>query len=724
MTPEPATQRMREWPWVAAALGAAVVALAAVAAFILRHHSIKAWSDPVNWLTFARDFAAEFRSSRFACGYPIFLRLILPLTGPFGVFLSNLPLVLLVMVQAGWLAARALPDARPAVRAAAAAVTVALLAAADAHVLLTMANPYRDPLSHALLLASLLMVAKRADGQRPSPAASFVAGLVFGLAFTVREPALITALPIGVLLLWVQRSRPEFALPRWIGWAAAGAALGAAPLVVQGMVRAGGSAPLPPQSIAEGRLMPGLHWAALAQTGRLATAYFSTFSGVRPLIPILWAIGLVGSALARRRRALCLLAIPAGLYSAFYSFYWTFVPRYFWIALVFGAATAGWLVGHVADRLTRRRSAWLAAALPVLVAVSACGALAAWLARIPTPSERFTIHHARRLATAVERIVPANAHFLAPRPFCEIVRWFNRLDAWPASWLWEPGVADPSRSLRRRLAASFDGDRPVLAGELRLAGRRDIEFSALRRAFSSHRLESLDLEPYGLGRQRVTFWRLEPWTATQQEWTVYSPLSNCVLQIDAGPLDEPAELQVDGAPPMVARPGANFVALPRVGDFRVRLHSTVPVPRLPVRILAPDEPLLLDFDVSADVPCLAWLADGFRIPPYGLAAPVVERTGDIRLPTALPGNPGPRRVRLRVRATEPATGSVLRFAVGMAGNEWELAVRMDRRFHELDIGPATPPAGVEWTCRIRVIDPGPDRGLEVESIAIASATDG
>lgn len=710
--------------WLAAlASAAAVFLLGAAVVFVLRNYSIKAWSDPINWLTFARDLRTEFFTNRFACGYPLFLALIEPLTGPYAVFLSNLPLLLAAIAGAGWLAAAALPAEARTARWAAFFVTAALVIAADMPVLFVLVNPYRDALSHALLMAAMLPAARCTHGSRPSAATALTSGLLFGLAYSVREPVLLIAGPIGVFLLLRQRQDPSFGLPRWVAWTAVGAVLGASPLVAQSLLRSGGAGWLPPQSIAENKLLPGLHAVAFSQTGPLVWDYLFDGPVWRWVLVGLWALGLGVAIRTRHLSAGLLLAAPAAIYAVFYSFYWTLVVRYLWIALLFGAATGGWCVATTLHTTTRRWAPRLVAYLPVGVGIAAAIVTASVLLRYRTPELRFRMEDARRLTAAVGDIVPPGAKVLALRHFCEIIRWFNGLDAFPASWHWQADASDPVPSLRTAVLPAFEDSREVWAAEVRTRGRRDVEFAAIRRAFEPVPVATLDLAPFNLGSISVAFWKLQPWSSTRQEWSVYAPQSNMVLTIDAGSLSAPATLRVNEGAATPARSGANFIRLPHPGPYRVVLDSTEPLARLPVRLWPPSEPVQLDFDLSAEPSCQAWLGEGFRRPPYGIAAPAVQAEAVLTLPAAAITPARPHRLRLRMRSTKLDPANFVGLEVHVGGTATSARVPMDRRFHVFETAVWVPRSEGDMDARLVIVDPAPRRGIELETVDIVPMAD-
>ncbi|MCX7818164.1 MAG: hypothetical protein N2652_02990 [Kiritimatiellae bacterium] len=709
------------------ALAGSALVLGALTVMVLRHHSIRAWSDPVNWLVFARELGREFFTSRHACGYPLFLRLILPLTGPYGIFFSNLPLIAGVIAGAGILAAMLTPGP-PARRAAAAAFAVLILATFDPWLIQAMTNPYRDPLSHLLLLGAMGLAAAELPRERWRGTRAITAGTLFGLAFSVREPALLAGVPLGGLVLTRAR-RVGAAAGRAVALALAGALLGAAPLLAQGLLRRGGGGLLPPQALAEQRWLPGLHWVAFGEVAPQVLEYLTQWPRAALLFSAPLVLGLVTVVRERNSPAAVMLAAPTAIYTLFYCFYWTFVPRYLWIAVVFGSALGGIGVTAALGALLRR-SPW-GERTAAVVATVACALGAVWLLSLRPTERRFTVQDARALAREVAARIPAGTKVLARRHFCEIIRWFNHLDAYPASWHWAANAHDPSDSLRERLAPEFASGRPVWCAEVRSGGRRDIEWAAVRRAFDviPAGVEPLDLADFSLTPARVDFWRLRPWSSTGTVLEVYVPEPGMRLELDARAVGAGARLMLRRRPSpastevladRAAVRGANFFALgTHTGLLEVVLSAPAGVPAVPgIRLYRAAEPVLLDFDPTAEPWCGATLGEGFLLPPYGQSCPRVFGRAEVRVPADLVGPDG-ADLQLRWRGTRLDRARSIGLRVSSGSHSVELRAPCDRAFRISDARAApADPDGPVARLHLEVRPEMPGHGIEIEWIAV------
>ncbi len=297
---------------------------------IARNYEIKAHSDPATWLAMAREFPYAVRANEFPLGYPAYLWLILKLAGPVYVFLANLPLELLLIALIGWisyLAARFTETMVTATATALMAMALALWFCAETWLYLFAL--YRDPLSHVLLLSAVGMFCLfwRSDGSRPAWLGW--CGWLVGCASWVREPAILASLPILIILAVGNRRRS--ARQRWIAivWFSLGVAIGILPLLLQAGLVADRLA-ISPYCLHNQRLLPGLHMAAFKDTGSCA---FSQLVGrLGGLLLLGFCLGS-GMALLRRNMAVLGLLLPLACgFFLFYSFYWIYVPRYFFLA--------------------------------------------------------------------------------------------------------------------------------------------------------------------------------------------------------------------------------------------------------------------------------------------------------------------------------------------------------------------------------------------------------
>lgn len=713
---------------LAIAILVGTLTLGALAVMVLRGYSIRAWSDPVNWLEFARNFWTEFFTSRLACGYPLFLRAILLFTGPYLVFLSNLPLLLILLGAAGAMAAALTPGAAER-KVAAALFTIAIGVMFDPWLVQVMTNPYRDPLSHVLLFGSLGVALNELPRAQWRASRVFTAGLLLGLAYSVREPALLAGIPMAGLMIargWRQGPR---AVVRAAGWALAGTLAGAAPLLAQGLLRASDSGLLPPQTLAERRWLPGMHWVAFSEVAPQVAKYLLHWPRATLLWALPFALGVGAAARDRNGPVIALLVIPTVIYALFYCFYWTFVPRYVWLAVIFGAAVGGWGLARLLAPLSRRlaRGEWFSMGAAIL----ACVAAATWILGLRPPVRRFRIVDARALTQEIATRVPSGTKVLARRHFCEIIRWFNQLDAYPASWHWAADAVDPTESLRERISREFAADRPVWCAEVRYGGRRDIEWAAVRRAFDFEPtgVEPLELAPFGLSSAQVEFWRIRPWSTTTSVVEVYVPEPGMRLEVDARGISDGARLilrdqnsqwQHDGILSRPAVRGANFVALgTHTGLLQITLSAPHPVPNMPgIRLYRPREPVVLDFDPTAEPCCAAWLGEGFLRPPYGQTCVRAFGKATIRIPSDLLGPEG-AELELRWRGTKLDRSRTVGLRLQSGPHTTKLRAPCDRSFTiSRARAPAAPPGEATIPLELEVLPETVGHGIELEWVSV------
>lgn len=477
------------------------IPLALVAAWIihvLRHYEIRAYSDPLNWLTFARNFGTEIHASKFALGFPIFLRAALELTGPFNVFLVNLPVLLALYFLGAGLAARALGPGTRIPRWQILTLTLALFFAYDPWLVVQMMNPFRDPLSFLLALAAAGCLAKHADTGGARPARAAAAGLLLGLASSVRETSVLLLAPFALYAFWSWRADARIRFWRDAWWFAAGFSAGLAPLLIQGWLKTG-QAFLPPQSAVENKLVPGAHftWACMRGTLKVAWPYLRRAAGPGLLL-------LAGSAalgLWKRNRIIVGLLLSSALvHAVFYAFYWTFVPRYFYSVAVFAMPVAAWGLGLA----LRRAAAWLperfrAATPGAIVGAIALGTAAHLLAMRPS-EPRFQIPQARQFAADLEPLIPADSLVFSRRHMCEMLQWFASARAFPATALIPQDVPVEAR-LREALTPYLADPRPLLLMEMSPGSGWEVDAALLNRICGLDLVATLPADRYHLGKR-------------------------------------------------------------------------------------------------------------------------------------------------------------------------------------------------------------------------------
>ncbi len=483
--------------------------LAAWVVYVLRHYDIRAGSDPLNWLEFARNLGAEFSTSRFAGGFAVFLAGALALLGPFRVFLVNLPVFLGLFVLAAALAGRAFAPEERAPRWQVATAVLALFLGFDRPLVLNMVNPYRDPLALLLALGSLNLVAGLAAGGGRSLFRTALAGLLLGLACFVRETFVLLLPPLALFAWWSRRADPRFRFWRAALGFGLGFGLGIGPLLVQGWLSTG-QALVPHQSAMTGQLVPGAHfnWSTLSVTAGRTWDYVRDTAGF--VLALFAAGGILG--LRRRNRLVAGLLLPAVLiHAVFYCFYWTFVPRYFYTGVVLAVPAAAWaalaLFRQAAARLCPRRPE---TAATVGLALLAAGVAASLLFARPD-SPRFQIPQARRFAADMRRILPENSLVFCRRPLCEILRWFVPVRSFPLAALIPADVpAEPA--LREALAPHVPGNAPAFLLDV----GRTTDAALLQRLCGLDTRADVSLEAYQLqhwaGKAQARLHAVRAWT--------------------------------------------------------------------------------------------------------------------------------------------------------------------------------------------------------------------
>jgi hypothetical protein len=593
-------------PW---AVGGAV--LACFFALVRESYFIRAYSDCYNWLEFAKNFGREFTRSRWPYGFPLFLRGALAVAGPYRVFLVNLPVMLALFALTAWFGTLLRRDDGAGEGAVALPAGWAFLSvwipvlAADAASFTRYLNPYRDPLSYVLVVFSAVLFVRSLAKRRTWGVAT--AGAVLGLASSVREPSVFMAVPFLAYGLWTWAGAKE-EIPLWktAGAFALGLAAALVPLLVQTYLTTH-QVLLPPQASLESQVVPGVHFKreVFAPTGYAAWVHYTKHE---LWLLLLAAAGLV-AAVRRRNRLVLALAVPAAvMYAAFYTFYWTFVIRYFYVAVLFLVLVAGYgvqtFLGWLCERWPRRgrMAGW------VLLAAGACAAGGRLLAS-RWDFQPHQVPQAKAFAAAFGEVCPDASEVFAPRFLCEWIDWFM---PYPSHPMPSPGPTGEGRSafLRAELGPRLErGERLVAAvwdGEETAEGLDD---PFLRRAFDRIPAGVLDPVPYcahDYARKPIHFYRIAPWSRHRTELAWPAPSGERYwYMLDTGDPAEaeaaPIEVSVDDVrqPGTVAHGGAQVGAgLPREGggEGTAVAESAGLLPR-DMRVAAGslDEPVTLDF---------------------------------------------------------------------------------------------------------------------------------
>ncbi len=664
-------------PW---AIGGGVLVCFLV--LVLGSYTVKAHSDCHNWLIFARDFGREFTHSRWPWGFPLYLRGVLSLAGPYWVYLANLPVLLVLFAVASAASLLFRRDGALRVPALWAVLsTWIVVLSTDARSFVRYLNPYRDPLSYVLLLASVAVFVRSLAAAAPRRRGWGVvlSGVLLGLACSVREPSILMAGPMalyGILAWRAGRRRPAAPAPGAIPdrpfpfWTtvlafAAGMAVALVPLLVQTYLTTHQML-VPPQASLESSVVPGAHLKAevFRQVGGDAWAHFVCYE---PVLLILAAAGLLVAAVRRDRFALAIVAPAAAVYFLFYSFYWTFVVRYFYVTLLLLALLAGHALATLVAALSRlprhgRLVAWL-----LLAAAAAASGSKILAERARGPGHQ--VPEARAMATRWRAACPADTSVVyADRALCEWLDWFTPwpsapLPAWPA-----PGETPPA-ALRQALEPRLARGETLVSANWGTPGNHgSFDLPYLRRTFDLLPFDSFDTTPYHAGNYvygTVTLSRIAPWSTNRVslDWPIPAagphgsaywymldagewppdadgtPASPATVTVDGTPLPRPIPhggAWVDGAIPADGAPADAPRTVPAV------IEAAHPLPR--DMILATgslDTPMPLDFRRRAPFDHLwRWSGDVIPSGSAGEYATVVTGTADFLLPVPHPALAG------------------------------------------------------------------------------------
>lgn len=607
--------------------------------FILRNWHIKAYSDPMAWLLVAQSFRARLATTNLPLGFPAYLWLALKATGPYYVFLANLPVLALLLALIGVLTSHAARETEtPSTAKSIGLLAVALLLGFDPDLLVYMTNPYRDPLSYVLLAGALALLARYValpNGRRRHLAAS---GLLIGLAYCVREPSLLAVGPMFLLGVWHERKAGLAPLLRSAGAFAAGLLVGALPLLIQTFVIRR-QVSISPYAASHDTLLPGFHSVALPETLSKAASYFFIHTGWLGI-----ALLLAGLAFAayRRNRTLLVLLLLSALYALFYGFYWMFSKRYYYVVALtatplaaYGAYAALFGLGRLLHRPSWVDPAFRSLALLISLAAG-FHLLAAGGAHAP-----FRPPQARRFVETMQSAVPSNATLLCERPLADVIRTLAGLASVSPSGL----RAESPELVESIIASSLQENRPVFFMKTLAPDKADPDEALIRRHFDllpAAEFPSADfrLENFTWGNP-VALFRVQPWSRSRAEHSLAIE-SPSILRLDVGQLWDDdtrtrAELHLDDHAIMNrARNGVHYLAVPPdpPRTVTVTLTSDRPVPSdLRPVLLPPDDPIELDFGLlSAHSHDAGLSPEFFREPAHNLFARRLNGRGTLTLP--------------------------------------------------------------------------------------------
>lgn len=493
-SPTPSCRPAARWlPWAIPA-----VLVVSWVVHVLRNYQIRAFSDPLNWLTFARNFALEIQTSKFAVGFPIFLRAALELLGPFHVFLVNLPVLLALYLLAAALVFRTFQAGAGIPRWQMVSVTLALFLSYDRWLVVQMMNPFRDPLSFLLALGAAGLLIRHVSTGGLRPAGAMAAGLLLGLASSVRETSVLLLAPFVLFAFWSWRADPRVRFWRDSLLFAAGLAVGLAPLLAQSKLSTG-QALLPPQSVADQMVVPGVHfnWNCLRGTWKAAGPYFLRTAGWPGLLLLAWSTVL---AVKQRNRIVAGLLLPAALvHLVFYSFYWTFVPRYFYAAAVFAIPAMAWGLLATIQPLATRLPSRIRTVVPTLLVAGLALFTAQRLLANRSETPLFQIPQARRFAADWNPLLPADAIVFSRRHLCEMLQWFTEVRAWPVTAL-IPNDVPAEAALREALAPYLADSRPLYLFEMHIGPSWEVDAALVDRICGLDFIHSFPAARYNLNK--------------------------------------------------------------------------------------------------------------------------------------------------------------------------------------------------------------------------------
>lgn len=630
------------------------LSIAAIATILLFFWSVvasfyflRASSDPHNWLYYAHHFREEVLQSRWPYGFPLFLRMLLPLTGPYYIFMVNLPLLMMAFVLIFQLASKPAKSHENKALSCYAGIAAALLAlSADARDMMHYINPYRDPLSYVLVLASLWIFIRALNRRRTT--GIFASGVLLGLACSVREPSILMVLPLAAYGLhewWTDRQNVPFW--RTTSCFAIGFVMALIPLLLQTWM-ATRQVLLPPQAAIQSSIVPGAHF-RLEVFRSVSHGAWEFYRQQQPWLPLLALLGVI-TAWRDRHKEMLWLILPASLvYFIFYAFYWTFVPRYFYIVTllwcILGGYGTGALLRFIHHQFSFRTAQYLA--WGVLLVAGILSAL--HLLRAQPPRRALQVSDARAFAQQIEPLIPENAVVFAQRNMCELLQVVAMRRSY--AWSFEPHLIIPH--VKELKAAGT----PIYAMRIPYGAYPYGDTIHLSRLYRLTPLVTMDPGDFNLvnyAPQPFTLLKIEPSTEKQVSTTIpikETSFESVWLTVDPGYLSSlatnrnHATLLVNGheVADMQHWQGANILVLNRE-TFREsgkELHIEV----LSDQALPPDvrakagnwgDPIDLDFDLHA-VLDHRWRWQGDILPPdLVFRKPRLQDKATLLIPTPEP----------------------------------------------------------------------------------------
>lgn len=617
----------------------AVFLLLAFLVFILRNWHIKAYSDPMAWLIFAKSFPVRLAHSNLPLGYPAFLWLVMKVTGPYYVFLANLPVLALLILLVGILASHAARETESTETGLSVGIlAAALLLGFDPDLLIYMTNPYRDPLSYVLLAGALVFMARYValPGNRRWHLA--LSGLLVGLAYCVREPSLLAIGPMFLLGVLHERKNGLLSILRSAGAFTLGLVPGTLPLLFQTFIIRQ-QVSISPYSGSHGILLPGFHAGILPETLSKAWPYFLWRMGWIPI-----GLLLAGSAFAlyRRNRTMLCLTLLAILYTVFYGFYWMFSQRYYYVVTLCGAPLVAFGAYAAISCLLHRvhRPNWTS---PIFRWVVLLISLVTGIRLLAAGSvhQPFRVPQAQRFVKTLQATVPPGATLFCERPLADVIRTLADIPATSLSGFHNESLENAFAFIESPL----QNNQPVFFMKTTAPEKADPNESLIRRRFdlvestlfpSEH--YRLDYFTYG---NPVALYQILPWSQNKTDHSVVIS-SPALLRLHAGDLwhDEQrttAELWLTNQLAIErVQNGINYTAVFPASPqpAAVILTSDRPIPsNLAPALLRPDDPIDLDVGALSANPHDALLsADFFQEPAHNQFARRLNGQGTVTLP--------------------------------------------------------------------------------------------
>lgn len=611
---------------------------------------IKAYSDPLNWLSFAENFTKEFGQSKWPFGFPLFLSLALKVTGPFYIFLVNFPVLIALYLM---VSAATRVSVRHVLSVAetrwAGLYAFLLIATFDTERFTYYVNPYRDVLAHVILLASVICFICGLE-RAGSPLRVIASGVLLGLAYSVRETSIFMAGPMAIYGLAMWRSsgwrRNIISLAAW--WVV-GLLIGLAPFFLQTFLSTR-QIFLPPQSVQQGTLVPGMNtpkWYVVESV--LAQFWHNMIEDG----PWLFLPALLGLPLAFRRgnaRVSLIFGLGMAGYFVFYSFYYVFVRRYFLVVMVLSAIPAAYAftlaISSIAAALRRRNipSRHAHAFVIVIMTALACG----HIVRTGDDSPKFQVDDAKRLTIDVMGAVgDTNAVVYCRRNLCEVLRYFTRLTSYSVPLEQGEYVTTAARILDETRRFMEEG-RPVYGIEPCDDVAREHDLRLLGRLFDLQYKQTFQTADYNAGAIVPTplfrLYRVLPWSNTTASVEITLPVSmrravliGAGLPYEVDPGRKGIELKIGDME--ISKLGwryAEYVALPGSDHeevVEVALRSDRVLPRAPlVRAMGARDPIDLSFDLQAYPGALGRLSGNIQRPDRGLPHPRIFTEARVEMP--------------------------------------------------------------------------------------------